>query len=349
MVQNAPRQSIQNLLNTTFTGRRINAEVEGIFVTELSELLLQKLTKDSRIEIAEHINNHPEEFEKVVNHAFSEDFKLKKSLLDIVDLLNGTQVVQVIEQAIVDDDVSIRRYGLQAAYRTRIDSLNDQVMEILSNKEEAFEVRKWAIHILASTDPEYYCSQIVRITRNKEEDVNIRKEAIFALTQIVNDKTLGTLCILLGDSDVEIRQSGAWALSNIGSSDSINCLLSALDDEDELVRDWAIRGLRDMDDARALQGLADAIHTSPPKEQVRMTRLVVERKSEVILRAIVELLSSKDTHVRCTAAWALGVSPYPPAVPSLKELLDDESEAVRDYARIALIRSGGLDPTDLQL
>ncbi|MFW9842977.1 MAG: HEAT repeat domain-containing protein [Candidatus Thorarchaeota archaeon] len=318
-------------------------------MTELSVLLMEKLTKDRRLEIAEYINTHPEEFEKVLSHAFSEDSKLKKPLLDIVDLLNGTQMVLVIEKAVLDDDAVIRRQGLQAAYRTRVDSLNVQVAEILSNKEEEFEVRKWALHILGSSDPEYYSDQIVRITRDNSEDVNIRKEAIFALTQIVNDKTLGTLCTLLGNSNVEIRQSGAWALSNIGSSDSINCLLAALDDEDEIVRDWAIRGLRDMDDARALQGLADVIRTSPPKEQVRMTRLVIERKSEVILRAIVELLGSQDTHVRVTAAWALGVSPYPPAVPSLKELLSDEDEEVRDYARIALIRSGGLDPTDLKL
>ena len=316
---------------------------------ELSELLLKKLDKDRRYEIAEYINNHPKEFEEVLNHAFSEDSELKKPLLDIVDLLNGTQMVLVIEQAVLDENALIRRYGLQAAYRTRVDSLNAHVAKILSDKEEQFEVRKWALHILGSSDPEYYSSQIVKIARDASEDVNIRKEAIFALTQIVNDKTLGTLCILLGNSNAEIRQSGAWALGNIGSSDSINCLLAALDDNDEIVRDWAIRGLRDMDDTRALQGLADAIHTSPPKEQVRMIRLVIERKSEVILRAVVELLSSQDIHVRRTAAWALSVSPYPPAVPSLKELLDDEDEEVRDYARIALIRSGGLDPTDLHL
>ena len=304
MVQNASCQSIQDLLIPTLTGRRINTKVKGYLVTELSELLLNKLTKDRRLEIAEFINTHPEEFEKVLNQAFSENAELKKPLLDIVDLLNGTQMVLVIEKAVLDDDALIRKQGLQAAYRTRVDSLNVQVAEILSNREELFEVRKWALHILGSSDPEYYSSQIIKITRNSLEDVNIRKEAIFALTQIVNDKTLGTLCILLGDTDDEIRQSGAWALSNIGSSDSINCLLAALNDENEIVRDWAIRGLRDMDDARALQGLAEAIHTSPPKEQVRMTRLVIERKSEVILRAIVELLSSEDTHVRCTAAWA---------------------------------------------
>jgi HEAT repeat protein len=318
-------------------------------VTKLAELLRTNTSLESRHEVADYISNHPEEFEEVVGQVFSEETDLKKVLLNFADLLNGPQLILVIERAVLDTNTRIRRQGLQAAYRTRVDSLNTTMAEILSNNDEEFEVRKWALHILGSTDPDYYSSQIMKLTRDSSEDVNIRKEAIFALTQIVNDKTLGTLCTLLGDSNVEIRQSGAWALSNIGSPDSISCLLAALDDNDELVRDWAIRGLRDMDDARALQGLADAIRTSCPKEQVRMTRLVIERKSEVILRAIVGLLNSEDTHVRCTAAWALGVSPYPPAVPSLKELLDDENEEVRDYARIALIRSGGLDSTDLKL
>jgi len=318
-------------------------------VTNLSDLLKTDPSLERRREIVEYIQNHTKEFEEVLKQAFSKRPELKRPLLSLVDLLNGSQTIQIVERAVRDDDAQIRKQGFQAAYRTRLDSLNSYIEDILADKEEDFEVRKWALHILGSTDPEYYYSGIVKLTRNSFEDVNIRKEAIFALTRIVNDKTLGTLCALLGDSNVEIRQSGAWALSNIGSSDTINCLLAALDDEDEKVRDWAIRGLRDMDDVRALQGLADAIHSSPPKEQVRMTRLVIERKSEVILRAIVELLNSEDIHVRRTAAWALGVSPYPPAVPSLKELLDDEDEEVRDYARIALIRSGGLDPSDLKL
>ena len=318
-------------------------------MTGLIKLLQIRGTPKERREVVEYIQVHPEEFERVLDIAFSKKDELKQSLLDLVDELSSAQMVQVIERAILDDEAQIRKRGLQAAYRTRVDSLNVCVAEILLNKKEDFDTRKWALHILGSTDPEYYSNQIVRITRNSLEDVNIRKEAIFALTHIVNDKTLGTLCALLGDINAEIRRSGAWALSNIGSSDTINCLLAALDDDDEEVRDWAIRGLRDMNDIRALQGLADAIHTGTPKEQVRMTRLVIERKSEVILRVIVELLDSSDINVRRTAAWALGVSPYPPAVPSLKELLDDVDDEVRNYARIALIRSGGLDPTDLRL
>jgi hypothetical protein len=318
-------------------------------VTKLSELLQDSNTPDKRRTIVEYIHNHSDEFENVIESSFSEDTVLKGHLLDLVDLLSSTLMVRVIEKAVMDVDTQTKIKGLQAAYRTRVDSVNTYVEQILTSSEEAFEARKWALHILGSTDPNYYSRQIMKIARNTSEDIQLRKEAVFALTKIVNDKTLGTLCMLLGEPNAEMRQAGAWALSNIGATESIICLLAALDDEDDNVRDWAIRGLRDMDDARALQGLADAIHSSSPKEQVRMIRLVIERRSEVILRTIAELLSSQDIDVRRTAAWALSVAPYPPAVPSLRILLDDQDEQTRDYARIALIRSGGLDPADLEL
>jgi HEAT repeat protein len=185
--------------------------------------------------------------------------------------------------------------------------------------------------------------------RDIHEDVNLRKEAVFALTKVADDETLGTLCTLLGDSNIEMRESGAWALSNICAPESINCLLAALEDEYENVRDWAIRGLRDMDDTKALQGLADVMMKVPPSEQVRMIRLVVERKSEIILRAITELLGSDDVEVLRVAAWAIGVSPYPPAVPALRNLMEHNDEQVHYYAKVALVRCGGIDPSDLQL
>jgi hypothetical protein len=318
-------------------------------VTNLIELLQDSNTPDKRKTIVEYIHNTTSEFEKVLDSSFSKNTDLKRHLLDLVDFLGSTLMVRVIEKAVMDDDTQTRIKGLQAAYRTRVDSVNTHVARILMTPEEEFEARKWALHILGSSDPDYYSQQIMKMARDVSEDIRLRKEAVFALTKIVNDKTLGTLCTLLGESSTEMRQAGAWALSNIGAPESIICLLAALDDEDESVRDWAIRGLRDMDDARALQGLADALHSSSPKEQVRMIRLVVERRSEVILRAIAELLDSQDTDVRRTAAWALSVSPYPPAVPSLKMLLNDQDEQTRDYASVALIRSGELDPTDLKL
>lgn len=322
-------------------------------MTNLLERLADTNTMDKRKEVAEYINDHPDEFDNVLDSIFvgaSENrIQSKQRILDLIDLLNPKIAIQIIERVIMDSDSNIKVRGLQAAYRTRIDSLNSKLIDILADSKEEFEVKKWVIHILGSTDPVNYGRVLRKTARDKNEDVNLRKEAIFALTKVVDDETIGTLCALLGDSHVEMRESGAWALSNLGISESINCLLAALEDESENVRDWAIRGLRDMDNTRALQGLADTMARVPPSEQVRMIRLVVERRSEIILRAITELLGSEDVEVLRVAAWAIGVSPYPPAVPALRNLLEHDDEQVRHYVKIALVRSGGIDPTDLQL
>ena len=308
---------------------------------------------DRRKEVAEYINAHPDEFSDTLDSVFSDlpsgNQEPKQRILDLVDLLNAKLAIQVIEKAIGDTDSRIRVRGLQATYRTMLDSLNPQLIEILEDTKEIFEVRKWIVHILASTDPMSYGRVLRNTARNNHEDINLRKEAIFALTRVADDETLGTLCALLGDSSEEIRESGAWALSNMSSPESINCLLAALEDDSEKVRDWAIRGLRDMDDTKALQGLADVMIRAPPSEQVRMIRLVAERKSEIVLRAITQLLNSLDLDVLKIAAWAMGVSPYPPAVPVLRELLNHADDQVRYYAEVALVRSGEIDPIDFHL
>ncbi|MHA2142191.1 MAG: HEAT repeat domain-containing protein [Candidatus Thorarchaeota archaeon] len=317
--------------------------------------LLSETGKAKRFrEIADYVTSNQEEFTEAVAKIFSDDAandiaKLKQKLLDIVDFLPHKQSIPVIERAIGDPDSRVRVRGLQAAYRTRVESLNPLVSRVLEDVEEDFEVRKWAVHILGSSDPKSYGKTLRKLARNPIVDIRVRKEAMYALTKVLDDETIGALCALLGDPEVEIRRSGAWALSSMNSSDSICCMLAALEDEDEGVRDWATRALRDMDDSRALQGLADAISRSDPREQVRLVRLVIERRSEIILRAIAELLPSDDVDVRRVAAWAMGVSPYPPAAASLRTLTSDSDEQVRDYAKTALIRLGEIDPSDLRL
>lgn len=202
-----------------------------------------------RHEIAEYMNMHPEAFEEFLTDVFTEKkgattSDIRYRIVDLVDLLNDKLAIMVVELAIFDQNPKVRLQGLQAGYRTRVDSLNDQVLQILNDKDGEFQARKWAVHILASTDSKRYGRVLRYMARNSSEDVNLRKEAVYALTKIEDSESIGALCALLGDSEVEIRQSGAWALSTIGSPDSVNCLLAALEDEDELVRDWAIRGLR---------------------------------------------------------------------------------------------------------
>jgi hypothetical protein len=315
--------------------------------------MLDRDVKGKHREIAEYATAHPDEFKEFISNLFTGpknvESDAKIGVIDLVDYLPMNLGQLVVEYGIRDSEEVVRTYAVKAAYRTRVESLNNEIISILLDKNEAFEVKKWIIHILASSDPIAYAKILRKIARNNNEENNIRKEAIFALTNVDDELTIGALCTLLGDSDNEIRQSGAWALSKMGATSSINCLLAAIEDVDETVRDWAIRALRDMDDTRALQGLADVLKSSDPDEQIRLIRLLVERRSEIILRAIAERLSSPDVRVRREAAWAMGVTMFTQAIPNLQNLIDDEDSQVRDYAKKALMRMGRIDPTDLGL
>ncbi|MHA1636691.1 MAG: HEAT repeat domain-containing protein [Candidatus Thorarchaeota archaeon] len=312
--------------------------------------LISKSDGSKRGEVVEYINGHPEEFTHLLKDVFSRNdigsLELKQKLLTYGDFISDKLAIEMTQQAIEDTEKQIRILGLQSVYRRQIDSLNHLIAQILDDDQEPFETRKWAIHILGSNDPVGFGKSLRVIARNPFCSAELRKEAIFSLTNIESDETIGVLCALLGDSNPEIRQSSAWVLGKIGSSQSIVCLMAALEDDAEGVRDWAIRGLRDMDDSRALQGLTDAMTRCDPVEQVRMISLVVEKRSEIILRSIAELLESTDVAVRRQAAWAMGVSPYPPAVGVLELLLEDTDEQTKTYAKKALARLGRIDPTD---
>lgn len=320
-------------------------------MTDIIGLIEKSEDTSKRREIAEYVIKHQQEFRDGIDRIFSaktvnKTEHLKQLVIDLVDFLPHSISVPVIECAIHDSDSKIRISGLQAAYRTRVESLNSQISHILGNSKEDSVVRKWAVHILSSTDPKGYGQMLRRLARNASEKIELRKEAVYALTKVADDETIGTFCVLLGDAEVGMRRSVAWALSVISSPESVNCLFVALDDDDDEVRDWAIRALRDMDDSRALQGLSDAMSRAPPTEQVRMIRLVVEKRSEIILRAIAELLTSPSVEVRRSAAWAMAVSPYPPAAGTLETLLNDSDEQVCEYAKRALARVGKPQPSD---
>jgi HEAT repeat protein len=322
-------------------------------VLKLFEFIKNGEIKGRHREIAEYASAHPDEFKKFLETLFSDSRsnvrESKIAVLDLVDYLSANLSQSIVEYGIKDSEAEVRVYAVKAAYRTRIETLNEDIISILSDKDEIFEVKKWIIHILASSDPHAYARILRKIARDVTESKDLRKEAIFALTNLDDEMTIGALCTLLGDNDNEIRQSGAWALSKMGVESSINCLLAATEDDDETVRDWSIRALRDMDDTRALQGLADILKIAEPSEQIRLIRLLVERRSEIILRAIAERLSSPDVRVRREAAWAMGVTLFTPAIPNLQNLVNDDDEQVKEYAKTALMRMGEVDPTDFGL
>jgi hypothetical protein len=45
----------------------------------------------------------------------------------------------------------------------------------------------------------------------------------------------------------------------------------------------------------------------------------------------------------------MGVTLFTPAIPNLQNLVDDDDEQVKEYAKTALMRMGQIDPTDFGL
>ena len=107
MVQNASCKSVQNILKPTVMGRCIWIYIENLPVTDLSKLLAEETSLEKRREVVEYIREHTEEFEEVLENAFSGKPRLKRPLLNLVDLLNGNQLVLLVEKAVRDDDTQI--------------------------------------------------------------------------------------------------------------------------------------------------------------------------------------------------------------------------------------------------
>ncbi|MEM2141663.1 MAG: HEAT repeat domain-containing protein [Candidatus Thorarchaeota archaeon] len=312
-------------------------ETEERILRDLVASIGQKVT---RTEAADYVNAHSSLFQKSLEIIWSKKGtrEFKHGILNILDLMDPVLARMSVKLALQDSDPSVRLEALHVAYRGKIESLSQCFVEVLEDCNRVFEERKWALHILASVDPKRYGSLIRTVARNCNEDVMLRVEALYAMTIDPDELDIGLLCASLGDPDARIRRAGAWALCRIASPDSVVSLLAALEDTDDEVRDWSIRALRAINSPRALQGLADAMKRAAPAEQARLIRLVLENRSEVLLRMIAQLLESTDASVRRMAAWALSVTPYPPAEGKLVSLLDDSDSQVRDYARLALNR-----------
>ncbi len=259
-------------------------------------------------------------------------------LLRLVDFLDSKSGHKIVLHALQDSSSEIRVRGLQAAYRIHDNSPDLHVADLLLSDEEPFNVRKWAVHLL-SLSSSSEAQRILRfMARDQSVPLELRVEAIYAMTNSVDDRAIGTLCTLLGDSHPEVRQSSAWALAKISAPSSIMCLLAALEDSSDSVREWAARALLGMHSAHALQCLVDALHQAEPNEQIRLIRILVADRSDFVLRAIAQLLCSDDVRVRRHAAWAMGVARFAPSAPLLQELIDDEDDQVRRYAVVALRR-----------
>jgi HEAT repeat protein len=181
----------------------------------------------------------------------------------------------------------------------------------------------------------------------KDQDPDTRKAAAQALQEIgpsAGQEAVSALILALQDKNSDVRGIATQALSNIGSQakDAVPALIQILEkDEDARVRQAAALALGKVepDAEEVFRALTQAIGEDESPD-VRLAACIVlgNDKSEEALPIFIQALRDEDHYVRLSAIGALGrMGPDAhSAIPSLIEIFEDNDEAVRYTAALAL-------------
>ena len=171
-----------------------------------------------------------------------------------------------------------------------------------------------------------------------------RVAAADALGELRLAPGVATLLKLLRDDDREVRASAALALGKLGEMRAATHLADALRDTDLSVRCAAADALGSIGGPEANTTLLLWLHDRTPMFRGRVVAALGRAGVGigVVTRALIEVLDDDQPDVRWQAVRALGRAGSPSAIPSLRQLLDDETVlfgvAIGDLAQEAIGR-----------
>jgi len=159
-----------------------------------------------------------------------------------------------------------------------------------------------------------------------DKDPLVQKAAADALLAIHSP----ALIDLLKNKQAHVRVEAARVLGLWGEPTIATNLFPLVTDRDPLVARTAANALGRLGYADSRSVLADALATSPPFVQERITWALGELRATTAVPAIIALLHRRDDSVETAAAEALGKLGNPQAIPALRQVLTELT--VHNYA-----------------
>lgn len=171
----------------------------------------------------------------------------------------------------------------------------------------------------------------------RDPDQRVAQAAIAAIQALGSADTELLAIKTANDPDPAVRRAGIRILSYFGYAAALEPLLQAAVDPDERVREVALGGLPLLDDPRADEAIAAALHHSGARTRAAAVRALghVDRARDVA-DSLIAALSDTDPWVRYFSCQALARRGDARAVPALVACLDDEAGQVRVGAVEAL-------------
>lgn len=235
----------------------------------------------------------------------------------------GPEYLPIINTILLEEDEELERHIAEL-----IEQLGhpEWIKRVEAQKELIYIGRRALPRVTAgkrNKDSEivYRCSEIEKVIQQAKQDELVKRRVQFtALITVVkafaDTSSLKCLHKLSSDSEKEIRRTAIDAVASIADPSSLDVLFNALDDEDFRVKCLAMSGLGKIEDARVLE---------------LMTKVIED--------------TSKNLHMRRTAALSLKRNDHKKAIGKLVNILEDENYAMRHVAFKALRHLAGTTET----
>lgn len=228
------------------------------------------------------------------------------------------------------------------------------VPSLIAMLEDPKQNRNWIMETLGSmgTDAQEAVPHLLTFLEDEKDELRVRAAATLAQIEDNIDRVLPVLLQTLDSTDTLASLPLAVSLDRTGAKlkPALPELLHRLRNKKHPQRSTIVLMLAEIgpDAEEAIPDLLPLLKPQGNREEMHSYSAAyalgaINKRSEVVVPALCELLSAKATWTRMAAIEALGkFGPRAmPAIPSLTPFLDDDDLQVSEKARVAL---GKIDP-----
>ncbi len=274
----------------------------------------------------------------LLHAAKDQDRDVRAGAIRVLGKLGAPQGVETFLASLHDIDAEVRRAAAEALEQVSSPQAVEVLLQALRDRDR--EVRRRVIRALGRTKDARAVAPLLGILKSHEEDF-----VQIAMQALVEIGLNGVLAIIpaLGDADSYVQERAASVLTKIGSA-AVLPLIQALQMSAPPINEYAARILGDIGDTRAVYPLINAL------ENPVLTGYAAQALGKLgdarAVPPLLDLLNAQSDAVRQAAALALGNIGDPQAVDALISLLKSNERDTRLKAANALLqmyRSNRLD------
>jgi len=240
-----------------------------------------------------------------------------------------------IQSALQSQDEEVRRRAIQDLRGMKLQNISTVLFGSLG--DESWRVRKEAVEVFVSSDPdEGSIEELLELLRS-EDNAGLRNSAAEAVARL-GERATAPLIRLVKDDDPDVRKFVIDVMGSICATDFVPHLLSALQDADVNVAAAAAEHLGNLGDARVVQDLIQAIVLND-SDLFRFSALAAIGKLAVPAPVPEEIKQLASRNLLRRAVYeCLGSIADASAVDLLLEGMTVRQKSSRDAAVLALFR-----------